>query len=78
MSYRNDNVEKFIMNNSFLTKSVLKATRVLQFDVILSRPPLENEILHQIVIPMLLLKTLLVKNEWFIIDFFNVIISIRH
>ena len=34
MSYRNDNVEKFIMNNSFLTKSVLKATRVLQFDVI--------------------------------------------
>ena len=63
MSYRNDNVEKFIMNNSFLTKSVLKATRVLQFDVILSRPPLENEILHQIVIPWLLLKHFWLKTN---------------
>ena len=54
MSYRNDNVEKFIMNHSFLTKSVLKATMVLQFDVISHSLKLVTKVLHQIVIPWLL------------------------
>ena len=34
MPYLNDNDEKSIMNNSFVDKSVLKLTRILQFDLI--------------------------------------------